>query len=130
MKRIFTILCVLMSLAQVYGQPSGVKNASKSVFTLKTFSADGSLIASSNGFFTGANGEAVSNFTPFKGATRAVIIDFQGKELPVVGILGANDMYDVVKFRVKGRHSLSASARPQPQRAATCGSCPIMRSRM
>ena len=93
----------LFAFLPLSAQPGWVKNASKSVFTLKTFSADGSLIASSNGFFTGANGEAVSNFTPFKGETRAVIIDFQGKELPVVGILGANDMYDVVKFRVKGK---------------------------
>lgn len=103
MRKTVMICCLLLSVAGCLAQPGWVKNASKSVFTLKTFSADGSLIASSNGFFTGANGEAVSNFTPFKGAARAVIIDFQGKELPVVSILGANDMYDVVKFRVKGK---------------------------
>lgn len=103
MRKTVMICCLLLSVAGCLAQPGWVKNASKSVFTLKTFSADGSLIASSNGFFTGANGEAVSNFTPFKGATRAVIIDSQGKELPVVSILGANDMYDVVKFRVKGK---------------------------
>ena len=112
MRKTVMICCLLLSVAGCLAQPGWVKNASKSVFTLKTFSADGSLIASSNGFFTGASGEAVSNFTPFKGATRAVIIDFQGKELPVVSILGANDMYDVVKFRVKGKTqpmSISAS---------------------
>lgn len=103
MRKTVMICCLLLSAAGCLAQPGWVKNASKSVFTLKTFSADGSLIASSNGFFTGANGEAVSNFTPFKGASRAVIIDFQGKELPVVSIIGANDMYDVVKFRVKGK---------------------------
>jgi len=103
MRKTVMICCLLLSVAGCLAQPGWVKNASKSVFTLKTFSADGSLIASSNGFFTGASGEAVSNFAPFKGATRAVIIDFQGKELPVVSILGANDMYDVVKFRVKGK---------------------------
>ncbi len=63
-------------------------------------------IASSNGFFTGTNGEAVSNFTPFKGAARAVVIDAQGKELQVTGIMGANDMYDVVKFRVNSVKTL------------------------
>ena len=62
-------------------QPSWVKKATKSVFTLKTFAADGSLIASSNGFFTGSNGEAVSSFSPFKGASRAIIIDSQGGNL-------------------------------------------------
>ena len=100
MKKISIIGCLLLSALSIFAQPSWVKNASRSVFTLKTFAADGSLIASSNGFFTGTNGEAVSNFTPFKRASRAVVIDAQGKELQVAGIIGANDMYDVVKFRV------------------------------
>ena len=90
----------LFTLLPLSAQPSWAKKATKSVFTLKTFAADGSLVASSNGFFTGSNGEAVSSFSPFKGASRAVIIDAQGKETPVVSILGANDIYDVVRFRV------------------------------
>ena len=100
MKKMTIIGCLLIMATTVFAQPGWVKNASKSVFTLKTFSADGSLIASTNGFFTGTNGEAVSSFSPFKGASKAVIIDSQGKEFQVTGILGANDMYDVVKFRV------------------------------
>ena len=104
MKRLLLILFTLhCSLFTLFAQPAWVKKATKSVFTLKTFADDGSLIASSNGFFTGADGEAVSNFTPFKGAVHAVIIDAQGKEMPVVSIIGANDMYDVVKFRVGGK---------------------------
>ena len=93
-------LCNLWLLSPVQAQPSWVKKATKSVFTLKTFAADGSLIASSNGFFIGQNGEAVSSFSPFKGAARAIVIDAQGKETAVVSILGANDIYDVVRFRV------------------------------
>jgi tetratricopeptide (TPR) repeat protein len=116
MKKISMISCLLFAALSTFAQPGWVKNASRSVFTLKTFAADGSLIASSNGFFTGANGEAVSNFTPFKGAARAIVIDAQGKELQVAGIMGANDMYDVVKFRVNGNKtqslSLSSSVAP------------------
>ena len=98
------IICYLALLPATAGaQPGWVKKATKSVFTLKTFAADGSLIASSNGFFVGSNGEAISNFTPFKGATRAIVIDAGGKEWPVSGIMGANDMYDVVKFRVEAQ---------------------------
>lgn len=93
---IFTIHCSLAILAQ----PGWVKKATKSVFTLKTFDANGSLIGSSNGFFVGDNGEAMSSFSPFKGASRAVVIDAAGKEYPVSVIMGANDMYDVAKFRV------------------------------
>jgi tetratricopeptide (TPR) repeat protein len=116
MKKISMICCLLFVALSSFAQPGWVKNASRSVFTLKTFAADGSLIASSNGFFTGTNGEAVSNFTPFKGAARAVVIDAQGKELQVTGIMGANDMYDVVKFRVNSAKtqplSLSSSIAP------------------
>ncbi len=95
-----SIIYLSLSISVALAQPSWVKKATKSVFTLKTFAADGSLIASSNGFFTGENGEAVSSFSPFKGASRALVIDAQGKETAVVSILGANDIYDVARFRV------------------------------
>ena len=101
-KRIILIILAVLPLLAM-AQPSWVKKATKSVFTLKTFAEDGSLIGSSNGFFTSANGDAVSNYTPFKGAAKAVVIDATGKELPVVSIVGVNDMYDVVKFRVSGK---------------------------
>ena len=101
-KKILLILLGVMPLVAM-AQPSWVKKATKSVFTLKTFAEDGSLIGSSNGFFTSDKGDAISNYTPFKGASRAVIIDASGKELPVVSIVGVNDMYDVVKFRVNGK---------------------------
>ena len=101
MKKILLILIAFqLSILTSIAQPSWVKKATKSVFTLKTFAADGSLIASSNGFFIGTNGEAVSSFSPFKGASRAVVIDAQGKETEVASILGANDIYDVARFRV------------------------------
>ena len=102
----------LFTFSPLMAQPGWVKKATKSVFTVKTFSADGSLIGSSNGFFTGTDGEAISNFSPFKGASRAVIIDAAGKEIPVSAIMGANDMYDVVKFRV-------ATNKTQPLTIAT-----------
>ena len=57
-RRVFVFLpFYLFTFLPLSAQPSWTKNASKSVFTLKTFAADGSLIASSNGFFTGSNGE-------------------------------------------------------------------------
>ena len=119
MKKMIMIGCLLISAVATFAQPGWTKNASRSVFTLKTFAADGSLIASSNGFFTGTNGEAVSNFTPFKGAARAVVLDAQGKEWQVTGILGVNDMYDVVKFRVNNRKTQPLAV---SQTAASVGS--------
>ena len=103
MKRfLFLLPFYLFSLLPLSAQ-SWVSKAAKSVFTLKTFAADGTLLASSTGFFIGSNGEAVSSYVPFKGAQRAVIIDAEGKEYPVEFILGANETYDVAKFQTAVR---------------------------
>ncbi|MCR4583435.1 MAG: hypothetical protein K5764_07780 [Prevotella sp.] len=108
MKRFIPLLLLIVLPAFAAGSelPSWFKKASKSVFTLKTFAADGSLLGSSNGFFVGTDGEAVSPFSPFKGAARAVIIDASDKEYPVTAIMGANDIYDVAKFRVANHKSI------------------------
>lgn len=101
MKRLIPLVFFLVTtILQTAAQPSWVKKASKLVFTIKTFAADGTMIGESNGFFVGTNGEAVSNFAPFRGASKAVAIDANGKEMPIVSLLGANDLYDLVKFRV------------------------------
>lgn len=107
MKRLYTCFMLLFAATVISAQPSWVKKATKAVFTLKTFDANGSLIGNSCGFFTDDQGEAVSSLTPFKGAYSAIIIDAQGKEMPVKHILGANDTYDVVRFRVDTKKNAS-----------------------
>lgn len=120
MKKLYVIILWLMVAAVAAAQPSWVKKATKSVFTLKTFAADGSLVASSCGFFTGEQGEAVSSFTPFKGAASAIVIDAQGKEMPVLCMLGANDTYDVAKFRVEAKKTV-----PLPIAATATENTPV-----
>ena len=101
MKKIITILFAACVCCMASAQPDKwVKKASKAVFTLKTFNANDELIGSSNGFFITADGIAVSSYTPFRGASKAIIIDAMGKEYPVKSIIGANDTYDIAKFRV------------------------------
>lgn len=99
-----------LPLATLQAQ-SWVKKTAKSVLTLKTFDANGTLLGSSGGVFIGEAGDAISSFAPFRGASSAVVIDAQGKEYPVEMLLGANDTYDVAKFRVtiKKPQGLSAS---------------------
>ncbi len=101
MKRtIFSIILSFATLLTTAQAPSWAKKNSQAVFTLKTFDANGSLLSSTNGFFISESGEALSSFTPFKGAFSGVVIDSQGKEWPIESITAANDMYDVAKFKV------------------------------
>ena len=89
-----------VAAAMAFAQPASVKKATESVFTLTTFNADGTLRASSHGVFIGNNGECISNLSPFLGAKSAVVIDSKGKKHDVTRIVGLNDIYDVVKFRI------------------------------
>ena len=93
------LTCSLTAMAQ----PAPVVKAAKSIFTLTTFAKDGSILASSHGVFIGNNGEAVALWSPFKGAAKAVVIDANGNKMNVETIDGANEIYDICKFRVDGK---------------------------
>ena len=99
-------LWLIFPCCQLAAQPSAVQKAAKSVFTLTTYAQDGKEIATSEGVFVGADGEAVSSWKPFVGATRATVTDVTGKQSDVTEIVGASELYDVCKFRV------AASATP------------------
>ena len=91
------------SVTYVHGQSKQVKKAAASIFRLTTFKTDGTLLASTNGVFINDNGEAISAFYPFVGADSAVVIDTNGNALSVDVIIGANELYDVCKFKVNGK---------------------------
>ena len=116
LKRVLGImpLLLLTTLPIAAQNPSWAKKAANAVFTLKTFNADGSLLASVNGFFINEQGLAVSSFAPFKNAQRAVIIDAQGKEMEVDCLTGFNDMYDVAKFQVVAKKTQALNIAQSP----------------
>ena len=104
MKKIILIyVCLLTVLGQASAQPSAVQKVGRSVFTLTTYSEDGTVIATSHGFFISSDGLALSEWKPFIGAVRAEVTDGSGKTYPVDCVCGANELYDVAKFRVEGR---------------------------
>lgn len=110
MKRLINIIVAMLFCCMVVAQPSSwAKKAVKSLFTIKTFDANGALLGSGNGFFIGENGEAVSNCTPFIGAAKAIVIDAGGKQYDVDRIVGANEIYDVAQFHVNIKRSLPLS---------------------
>lgn len=102
MKKIGIVL--LMGLFWIHGSmaqtPKWVEKAKRAVFSVVTYDKNDKILNTGNGFFVSEDGLALSDYSLFKGAERAVIITADGKQMPVSLILGADDMYDVVKFRV------------------------------
>ena len=122
--RRLTLLATLLitfhlSLITSSAQPTWTKKAAKAVFTLKTFNDEGMPVGTATGFFVGTGGEALSSFAPFKGASRALIVDAGGKEHKVSCLLGANDTYDVARFRVDATKTQPLTVAPGMTTAQT-----------
>lgn len=102
MKKTIAILFVfVMPFSVLLAQelPKWAENARKAVFSIVTYTKDAQILSTGNGFYIDEQGTGVSDYSLFKGAERAIIITANGKELPVKYMMGANDMYDVVKFK-------------------------------
>lgn len=103
MKKILSLFFILFTATfTVNAQNSAVEKVAKSVFTLTTFKADGSILATCHGAFIDNKGTAISEWSPFIGADHAVVIDAEGKKMDVDCLVSANELYDIAKFCVKG----------------------------
>lgn len=109
-QRLSTLLLTLFAATIAIAQPTPkwAKKARAAVFSVVTYDNEDKILNTGNGFFISPTGEAVADYSLFRGAGRAVVITTGGKQLPVTHILGANEMYDLVKFRVDaGREKLT-----------------------
>lgn len=102
MKKILILPFLLFFLLQgsMAQTPKWVEKAKRAVFSVVTYDKNDKMLNTGNGFFVSEDGLALSDYSLFKGADRAEVITADGKKMPVSSILGADDMYDVIKFRV------------------------------
>ena len=99
MKKVLILLtcCIVAQWASAQ-TPKWVEKARKAVFSIVTYDKNNQIKGTGNGFYIDDQGTSLSDYTLFEGAERAVIINAEGKQLEVNCILGANSIYDVVKF--------------------------------
>lgn len=104
MKRILLLAFIccqcLLAVAQK-NAPKWMNKAKKAVITITTYGKDGKELATNSGFYISETGEAISAYDLFNGAEKATVTDAEGKVFPVKSILGADNMYDVIKFQVE-----------------------------
>ena len=88
--------------------PKWVKKARKAVFSIITYNDKDEILRTGNGFFVDSKGVGVSQYALFEGAQRATIVDADGKGFEVEAIMGVDDLYDVIKFKVAVDKSVEA----------------------
>ncbi|MCD8293256.1 MAG: tetratricopeptide repeat protein [Prevotellaceae bacterium] len=102
MRKVLSFMLLLCAVQGSVAQqaPKWVEKAKRAVFSVVSYDANDKILNTGNGFFVSEDGVALSDYSLLKGASRAVAVTSDGEKMPVLLILGANDMYDVVKFRV------------------------------
>ena len=102
MKKFFILIlsvCQVFTLTAQKKNPKWVDRAVKAIFTIEATNKEG-VTKTGNGFFIQENGEAISSYALFKNADKVVITLTGGEKLQVTQILGADDMYGVIRFKV------------------------------
>ena len=80
--------------------PKWMEKSKKALLTVTTFNKDNRKINSTTGFYVSETGEALSAYSIFSDAAAATVTDTEGNTYPVASIIGADDLYDVIRFRV------------------------------
>lgn len=100
------ILSLIISLAAVgmsaqeAPAPKWVSKAQKSVYSVLTYNDKNELLHEGTGFAVTDNGVLISDYDTFKGAYSGVAVDASGTKHKVERILGANDLYGLVRFKI------------------------------
>lgn len=96
---LFTVCHIVTAVAQKNDNPKWLPKANQAMITVETTTKEG-MTKTGPGFFVQENGEAIAQYELFRNAEKAVAITSNGDRMPVLHILGADDMYNVIRFKV------------------------------
>ena len=88
------------SWAQKNATPKWMDKSKNAVVRITTYGKDGAQIATGTGVFVSEAGDVITGYTLFEGANTAKVTDAEGASFPVTHIIGADELYDVIKVRV------------------------------
>lgn len=103
MKRVLLFLvicCHILTLAAQKKAPKWMGKEKNAVLTVTTYKKDNTVLHKGLGFFVSESGEALSAYSLFKDAQKANVTDAAGNTYPVTFIIGADELYDVIKVQV------------------------------
>ena len=95
----FLSVCQVFTVSAQKRDPKWLDNANKAIFTVEATTKEG-MTKTGPAFFVHENGEAIASYNLFRNAEKASAITSSGERLPVTHIIGANDMYGVIRFKV------------------------------
>ena len=105
MKRILLLILIcchlLPATAQKNAAPKWMDKSKKAVVLITTYGKDGTKLTSGTGIFVSETGDVLTAYDLFKGAEKATVTDVEGKTYPVTTVVGADELYDVIKVKAE-----------------------------
>ena len=96
---ILLTVCLTISATAQQKKPKWLERTEKAIFTVEATTKEG-MTRTAPGFFIHENGEAVASYDIFKKAEKAVVVTATGERLSVGHILGIDEVYGVIRFKV------------------------------
>ena len=101
MKKYLIILLYALYIIPCMAQsPKWLKKVRGAQVAIMVYYKNGEM-KETQGVFSDAQGTVLTEYDALKYATKAVVVDANGKEYPVKEISGANAMYNVVKLQIE-----------------------------
>lgn len=94
----YIFLFLTLTLPTFAQAPKTLKQVKSATYTVHTYDAEGRALHTGNGFFT-LGGDLITSYALFPGCTKAEIIDNKGKTYTINKVLGANEIYDIVRLQ-------------------------------
>ena len=106
------LLLAVPAKAQEAAVPKWGSKVQKGVVSVVSYDKDGNQLKSGTGFYISNDGIAIADYELFYGAYSAIVSDMNGKKNKVERILGANDTYSLVRFKVATEKSVALECAP------------------
>lgn len=107
MKKLFMTIALMAVAVMAYGQeapaPKWLSKAQKSIVSVITYDKNREKLHEGCGFIVSTDGAVISTYNTFKEAYSGVVADAGGNKYDVERILGANDLYGLVRFRISNK---------------------------
>ncbi len=92
-------MLMLMITITVSASVKNAKKAASAVCSITAYDKNNKILATGCGIFV-ENSIGVASMSVFKGAHKVVVTDTEGRSFDVIRICGADELYDVIKFKV------------------------------
>ena len=97
-QRLASLLLISLTLPILAQAPKTLKLVKSATYTVQTYDAEGNTLHTGNGFFA-PGGDFITSYALFPGCAKAEIIDNKGRAFAINKVLGANEIYDIIRLQ-------------------------------